>query len=372
MVATLRVVYIVNVTDDLGGAEKRFVGLWLHLARAGRRRVHLVVSSALREKLAGVPEFTGLERFDHAIETYPSEGGLKALRRCLLGLWRRDPRAVFHYVHVSPVLVQLFPSRRTLFSMTAATWRYTNRTGIAIAYAGMLAAGHVDVLNEPVYRGLARTLRHKRSALSLTPGSFVDLDFYRPAPFHAKGSRLTFLGLFSRDKGIFQLLRVLPELDARLRDRGVEPEYRFMGRDVEKPGVAELVGGMRPSIDVQAYEEADPARVLSASKVFFSLQQTTNYPSKSLLEALACGNLPIVTDVPDSRRIAPDDFAFYVPRAFTAESLATHAIQILTMPQDEFEAKVALARAHLRRRFSVETMADYYLDLYDRLGGARA
>jgi glycosyltransferase involved in cell wall biosynthesis len=110
--------------------------------------------------------------------------------------------------------------------------------------------------------------------------------------------------------------------------------------------------------------------VLAASKVFFSLQQTTNYPSKSLLEAFACGALPIVTDVPDSRRIAPDELGFYVPREFSAEDLARGAAAILELDEARYGARVDAGRAHVRAHFSVETMASYYLDVYKKMGAA--
>jgi glycosyltransferase involved in cell wall biosynthesis len=138
---------------------------------------------------------------------------------------------------------------------------------------------------------------------------------------------------------------------------------------MEHPGIIDACAKLESQLDVKAYHDPNPADVLSTSKVFLSVQQTTNYPSKSLLEALACGNLPIVTDVKDSRTIAPDDFSFYVPKDFAARDLAEQAVRILRMPEAVFMEKVTMAREHLKERFSVETMASYYLELY-RLAGA--
>jgi glycosyltransferase involved in cell wall biosynthesis len=363
------VVELVIFAEGLGGAEKRFIGLWLHLRRRGVP-IGLVLGKALLAKLHGVREFDGLPTHASAITTFDSAQGLADLRRVLRQRWLRDRRTVFHFVHVPPIVVQRFPSRRTVFSMTAATWRYTSRRGLLATYAGMIAAGHVDVLNEPVWAGLQRSLFWRRSSITLTPNSFVDLDVYRPAPFADKRDRLTFVGLFSRDKGIFRLVELLPQLDRRLRARGLAPEYRLLGRDVEHPGISEACARLRPGIDVEVFEDPNPMTILAASKVFFSLQQTTNYPSKSLLEAFACGALPIVTDVPDSRRIAPDELGFYVPREFSAEHLAARASEILELDKARFAARVDAGRAHVGAHFSVETMASYYLDVYKEMGAA--
>lgn len=361
-------VYIIICKDGIGGAEKRFVGLWLHLQRTGHRHVVLLISRELRQKLGTLREFAELASFDDSIRTFDSRGGLRSLRALLLHLWLADRRSVFHFIHVPPPLVQRFPSRRTVYSMTAATWKFHNMAGLLTTYAGMVGVQLIDVLNESVWTQLRRTLFWRRQSILLTPNSFVDSTFYQPAPYAAKRNRLTFLGTFTRDKGIFRLVELLPEIDDRLRNAGYEVEYRLLGRDVEHPGIQDACSKLRPRIDVEAYEEANPVDVLASSKVFLSLQQTTNYPSKSLLEALSCGALPIVTDVPESRRIAPDTVASYVPREFTAADIAEESVRIFGLAEAEFALRVRAARDHLRANFSLETMAAHYLDLYRRAG----
>lgn len=364
-------VYIVILPDELGGAEKRFVGLWLHLQRTGLRDVGLVVPEGLVAKLPAIQEFAGFERYLEAIHAFPT-ADTRALQRLLFRLWRANQKSVFHYVFLSPLLVQRFPSRRTCISITTSTWRLMNGLGFVLNTASMLTSGHVDILNEPVWRPAHRALFWRRSSITVTPSSFVDLEAHRSLPFAEKKDRLSFVGLFSHEKQIYRLLEHLPELDRRLKERGFRPEFRLMGRDQDTPSATELARKLAPAIDVEAFHARNPSDVLAASKAFFSLQRASNYPSKSLLEAMACGNLPIVTDTPDSERIAPRAFSYYVPRDFTAEHLAAAALPILEMRSAEFDAKVAAAHAHLRANFSVERMASYFLDVYRRLGYTNA
>jgi glycosyltransferase involved in cell wall biosynthesis len=65
---------------------------------------------------------------------------------------------------------------------------------------------------------------------------------------------------------------------------------------------------------VQLYFEQDPFRVLLRTKVYVSLQDTENYPSQSLLEAMACGCAVVATDVGLTRHLLDESCALLVPR----------------------------------------------------------
>jgi glycosyltransferase involved in cell wall biosynthesis len=361
-------IYIVIPTASIGGAEKRFAGLWLHLKRSGHAELKLVLPTVLRERIFAIYEFAGANAYREDIEVFDALGGTRALALLLRSLHTRSPFSVFHYVMVSPAIGQWFASRRTLFSITYSTLRQLNRTGRFLVYAGALRAARSDVLDPGMKALLSNRLFFKRNAFSLTPNSFVDLTTYAPLPFAAKENLVAFVGLFNDEKQAFRLVECLPTIDRHLKAHGIEaPRFVLLGRDTRQPGVVDACAKLRPAVDVRAYEENNPDQVLSRSKVFFSLQRANNYPSKSLLEALASGNLPVVTDVGQSRMIAPEDFSFYVPRDFSAEDLAQHCLHILSMPEHEFSAHVERARAFLQERFSIDSMARYYLRLYAEL-----
>lgn len=357
-------VFLCLPTLGLGGAEKRFAGLWRHLRGRGWDRLTLVVSSSAHELLAGLPE----------LQPFPAEGVAsfaatpqtwrRSLRDHLAGLHRREPRAVLHYVMVGPWEVQAFASPRTLHSQPAASLRLFNWKGRAMAWLAALSSSRVDVLDQGVYRQLTRGLPFKRGAFSLTPGSFVDLQHYRP--LFPKRDRLVFSGNFSAGKGIFRLLEALPETVRRLRAEGfAEAEFCLLGRP--EPRVDEWCRRHGAELNVRTWFEPEPRRVLADARVCFSLQQENNYPSKALLEGLACGCLPIVTAVGTSEEIAPRDLAFYVPREFTPGQLAQACLEALRVAPAQVEERAAATRAFLQERFSLDAMADYYAFLYRQL-----
>lgn len=359
-------VYIVLPTPTIGGAEKRFVGLWRHFHRTGYTGVKLVLRRRLYETLRCVPEFAPLpvdqvEVFDDDGE----DGWRRPMRERLSRLHRLDPRAVFHYVLVTPIEVQRFLSRRTLFTLPTSSLGQYNLRGRAGVLSAVLMASRTDVLEESVLEALGRWLPFRRRAMSHTPTSYVDLEYYMPAK--EKRMRLVFTGLFSDEKQAFRLAEAIPAIDAKLKASGIpNAEFRLLGRETREPGVATLCA-RAAGVDVKAWFEPNPVSVLAEARVFFSLQQQSNYPSKALLEGMACGCLPVVTDVGTTGRIAHGDFAYFIPRDFTPDQIADACVRALSLDEGAFQRRVGLMRDFLRRSFSIETMATYFKNLYDEL-----
>jgi glycosyltransferase involved in cell wall biosynthesis len=366
-------VYIVVPTHELGGAEKRFVGLFLHYKQEGWSNVRLVLREELRQSLSRTGEFAdALQRYQGHIIVAPAGTSMRAgLGRFLRGIHAADPRGVFHFVTLPPTLVQVFSSHRTLFTLATSSMKHFNRVGRADIYLGILRAARTDVLDPDVYRSLGRQFWFKRGALSLTPNSYVDLDYYAPAPTEERRQRITFVGTFSAEKQARRLVDQLPAIAAGLRARGIDGvEFRLLGKELSSPGLSEVCEALRPAIDVKAWFDRNPRDVLRASRVFLSLQRASNYPSKALLEGMACGVLPVATDVGSTRTLVREDFGWFVPRDFSAEDIARCCAEILLLAPEVFRAKVAAMRAHLAENFSVESMARYYRHLYHQLAAS--
>lgn len=361
-------VYLVIPARGISGAEKRFLGMWLHLQERGLSQLQLVTSRQAFDLACKTEELSRAEQFADRVVFATEHPKMRlALAPVLFRLWRRDPRAVFHFVMMPPGPFELPYVRRSLYTIPDSFLEHFSPRGRAQLYLGTALARRVDMLDPVLFERFRQKLfRFKRSAISHTPNSFVDTDLYRPAPFAQKTNTMTFLGRFHDEKQVDRLVETLPFVDRFLREKGItDPAYRILGNGDD--AIVRRCEELSKTIDVQAYYEPNPMRVLATSKVFFSLQKSNNYPSKSLLEAMSCGNVPVVTDVGTSRRIAPDELASYVPRDFTADDIARACAKVLSMDELEHRGRVAAMRTFLEENFSVASMADYFVDIYRAL-----
>ncbi len=357
-----------------GGAEKRLVGMWLHVARQRRADLRLVIHRDFYPNLRRVEEFHDLDAHrDQVVLLDPGDAPRRALWSWIAVRALAEPRAVFHFAMLPPGSFPV-PASRLCFTLAAASLEFFSWKGKLSIYGGVARSSRVDCLDADVARELGRVLPWKKDRIHVTPGSFVDLTHFRPEPFHKKQNRLIFVGTFLDRKQTFRLLEQLPEIHARLLAAGIEdPEYVFLGQDPERRGVKETGEryGREHGMRVHVEYVMSTSAFLKTSKVHFAVQYLENYPSKALLEAMACGALPIVTDVGKSREVAKPGFAWFVQRDFTAGEIADAAIEILRLERGAFEAKVAEARAFIAQRFGVEAMVRYYLDLYERIAAER-
>ncbi|MGV3625172.1 MAG: hypothetical protein ACO1OB_30440 [Archangium sp.] len=361
----MNTVYICIPSSTLGGAEKRFTGLWRFLRQHRGLDARLVTQRPLYELLQKVEEFRPLPTEAELYDLQPGESQRQGLRRAISVLHRSNPSAVFHFVMATPLEVQRFASRRTVFSEAMASLSLFNWKGRLASRLAAATAGRVDALEEEVLADYRRFFPFRRRAMSNTPNSYVDLEYYRPAP--QQRNRLTFVGLFSETKQAFRLARAVPTIDKALRAAGIEnPEFRFLGRETVSPGIRELFASYA-GVDAKAAFVADPLPTLAESKVIFGIQTVTNYPSKALLEGMAAGGLPVVTDVGKTRRIVTPEFGEFVPRDFSADEMAAACVRAMTNSEAQRQRKVEVMRAFLRENFSIDTMADYYVGLYRQL-----
>ena len=361
-------VYLVIPARALSGAEKRFIGMWIHLQERGHSNLELVTSKEAFELACKSRELGRAQSFaDQVIFATDHPKMRLALAPELFKLRRKDPRAVIHFVMIPPGPLELLCVPRSLYTIPDPYLSHYSSRGRAQLYLGTALARRVDMLDPVLFDHFRdRLFRFKRGAFSLTPNSFVDTEAYSPAPFAKKTNTMSFVGRFVDEKQVDRLVETLPAVDRFLRQNGIlEPAYRILGNGND--AIMRRCEELSTSIDVKAYYEPQPMRVLETSKVFFSLQKSNNYPSKSLLEGMACGNVPVVTDVGTSRRIAPDELAFYVPKDFTADDIGRACLKVLSMDETQFTDRVAAMRRFLEQSFSVASMADYFVDIYRAL-----
>jgi glycosyltransferase involved in cell wall biosynthesis len=106
--------------------------------------------------------------------------------------------------------------------------------------------------------------------------------------------------------------------------------------------------------------EARPLQFLNQSSIFVSLQAVENYPSQSLIEAMACGNAIVATDVGETWRLVDESNGLRVSPS--AEAIAAAIIDLLQNP-DLFRLGSA-SRQRILQDYTPERFFNYITGVY--------
>jgi glycosyltransferase involved in cell wall biosynthesis len=229
-----------------------------------------------------------------------------------------------------------------------------------------LAAKHDSVVHafitysRRMHDRLRERLPHRADTIFYLPYG-VPLPASTPRPVTAGPLRLVFAGRLDRYKGIFDL----PEIDRALAARGSAVEWSIAGTGPDgdelmvrwafNPRVRWL--GSLPNVEVLA--------LYAAQDVFVLPTHSEGFPV-ALVEAMAAGVVPVVSDLPSG-----------VPEVVTSPRIGERpavgdvagfidAIAALDRDRPRLAAMSAAARASIVERFDIRDRAADYQALYAR------
>ncbi len=337
---------LINNTG-FGGAERRFGRLFAHMADADPDAA-LVVNTGLWEKLREAGVVTGRERQVRRLpEPWQRLAEGVGLRRGAPAFWLRKldyllfaflllaryalaGRRVFHMVlggaYVGLPLMLARPDHRTVISVVSPDLAMVVGPLWALPvyrFALGRCAG-IDALTENVRADLIqRGVSGEKIVVSA--GSVVDLDHFRPAP--EKEPWVVFAGRLVEEKNPLLFLEAVSAI------RRAVPSARFflLGEGPLGPLVEQALDRLKLKDVVTLGFHADLAPILGKARVFMSLQRQDNYPSQSLLEAMACGAASVATDVGLTWRLVDDTTGVRVKP--DPEQIAEAVIALLRHPQ---------------------------------------
>ena len=367
-------VYLIFSTNAIGGAEKRMLELWSYFKQHGHVHYYCLMHDDLlyaieNNSLLG----NAIKPFRAAILTYSfstTQSTFSFQRQLRAHILDYIPRnAILHFVLLYPAFAGRLKEHATLYSLTESSLNNVNWRGKLLYWLSAVRSTYVDVLDPSVFRTLQSKLFYRKQSIKCTPGSFVDTTLFLPAA--QKKNQVVFLGRFFFLKQIKKLVLLWPEVMALLAEDGIlssDIELLLLGYGQEEEAIrAILRHEVYQHFAIKMEMTNKPEVYLAQSKLVFSLQLNNNYPSKSLLEALSSGNLPVVTDVGDTRKIADPQFSFYVPENFSATDLANAIVAIWKLDSNSLKNKQDAARAHVKKYFSIEASAKYYQEIYDKI-----
>lgn len=226
-------------------------------------------------------------------------------------------------------------------------------------------ATKVDFLSNDILKSLQhKTGYFDNEKVLITPNSFI--DYIRFFPVYPKKELITFLSRMDLSStGVsFKNPELLLEAIYILQQQyATRYKYIFIGDGILIPVLkqkalewelenVDFIGGL-----------AYPENILKESSIFISLQKDNNYPSQSLIEAMACGNAIIASDVGETRKLVTEDEGILVP--LNAEKIAD-AIRFLSNNPEECERLGKNARKKVLTEQSMGKYIEYFLGITKR------
>lgn len=363
-------VYLVVPSTGVGGMEKRLVEVWLRLAPQ-HECLHLILSHQTYAGLLARPDLNDLAALADRVMLFdPGSGRWPAMMRALLKVtWGLKRGVTVHYLLNAPPFVDRLLGHKMIFSWVANYRPRLSHTRAAntvwcAAQTAFFSAHRLDVLTPSVAEDLRRSRFLARRVSVTEGGSFADFKHFFPHPI--KRDEVVFLGRTEAGKNALAFAQAIPLIAFKLRAVGRSPRFLIYGAPAGQE--AEITRLLNSSayrdIDIERSYTADPAAILACAKVFVSLQVPSNYPSKALIEAMACGCVPVINDSGESRMMVDDTLANYIPGHFTLDELANAVVDILLMPESAFAARAIAVREQAKERFRIDRQVEYYANLW--------
>ena len=378
----MRRVFVLINNTSIGGSERRLGRLFTRMLKTDPEAV-LIVNAGLWERLvaAGVvthpegrvwrlPEPWGRLAQGLGLRQGAFAFGLRKLDYVLFSLvllaryGMAAPR-LFHLVlggaYVALPLMLLRPDHRMLVSvvhelaiMVGAAW------ALPLYRFVLRRCDAIDALSEGVRADLVRQ-GIGPAKIFVSEGSVVNTEWFRPAP--EKEPWVVFAGRLVEEKNPLLFIDAMPTV---LR---AVPAARFflLGEGPLRPLIEGTVDRLNLRGVVEIGFRADPASVLGKARVFVSLQRTENYPSQSLLEAMACETAVVATDVGLTWKLVDGTVGV---RVKPDPGCVAEAVTRLLQEPDRAGAMGKRGRERVVAHHSTEAYLAYLEKLYGSLGWA--
>ena len=364
----IKKIFLVIYADEVGGSELRFFGLWKEAIRQKDKKLifNIVISKQLLEVLLlrENEENKKIIKSHKNVILYDFEIGYLKLKEFVNN--KVTDTDVLHFIDILPLKSS---NANQVFSITQSSLKNLNFRGRIAQVLGAFYSDKVDILDPSIYKKFKKLFFYKKNSLTLTTNSYCDVDKFESKPFQQKKDWFVFLGRFEVGKQVDKLIEILPEIYLELKDSFKNDlKFIFIGYGYLKESIENKIKEPEyKNIPIEIMYNSTPQKILKESKFFFSLQLYNNYPSRSLMEAMSAGNIPICTDVGETKWLAKPDFSFYVPEYFSENDFVAAFKKIRNTPIEKLSEKSQLARQTVLNEHTIEKMFKYYYDVYNTL-----
>lgn len=217
---------------------------------------------------------------------------------------------------------------------------------------------YIDFLSPFILTGVKeRGMEIREKSISITPCSFTEYSKCRI------GDKSIFQVAFAGRLEVNKNPELFVEAARILSKKYPEIVFHIMGEGRLSSIIKETVDSIGISnIKFHGFHP-QPTEVLAETSVFVSIQTTNNYPSQSVLEAMGCGNSIIATDVSDTRMFINENNGILIDLELNN---LVNAIEKLYLNKNLREQLGNYAYSYVRVNHTIEKMANYYVDLFDK------
>lgn len=217
-------------------------------------------------------------------------------------------------------------------------------------------ADKVDFLSNDILKSLRQKIGYFDEERALiTPNSFI--DYARFYPTYPKKTRIAFCSRLTKFKNPDMLIEAI----RILKKRGITNfEVAIIGEGILLNALKEDAKEQKLSNVIFYGGMSNPEEILSRSSIFISIQSDNNYPSQSLIEAMACENAIIASDVGETRLLVTEDEGILI--LLNPVSLAD-AIEFLIKNPDEGDRLGKSARKKVLKEQTIERFVEYFLKI---------
>jgi len=217
---------------------------------------------------------------------------------------------------------------------------------------------YVDFLSPFILEGIKdRGMKIDEESVSITPCSFTD---YSKCKIGDKNIfQVAFAGRLEKDKNPELFL----EAAIKLSKKYPEILFHIMGEGRLSEDIKSQVTNSGFNNIIFNGFHPNPTEIFATTSVFFSIQTTNNYPSQSVLEAMACGNVIVATNVGDTRMFINENNGILINLELDE---LVNAIEMLYLDKKLRERLGKNAYSYVRENHTIEKVADYYVNLFNK------
>ena len=296
-VQVIDVAFFIWTDGKIGGQERRYLRLANYMADFLNVKVAIFLQARALKLLLSHFEFSdnlqlvifGSVNFD---KTSPLSviHELVSLRKALFSKWIINFHICTNPSYISALMPFIVYNKVRSLSQSMADYTFDKHTsGLKRRVIGLsINQFHfIDCLSAMTKSAFKKTFPYYSGTTAVAPNSFTDLSKVKKN--RNKDLDIAFISRLVDGKGVDLLAQLLK---THIQDVNVLG-FGYLSHTIDNRYLVN--------------QDTDPFELLSRSKIFLSLQKGNNYPSQSLLEAMASGCAIIATDVGETREILNDE-----------------------------------------------------------------